>query len=66
MRVAVNGRTRELPEGATVADLIEALDLGARNVVVEHNSRPLERSTFKDVKLSPGDVVEIVRPVQGG
>lgn len=66
MEVVVNGRTRALPEGTTVARLIELLGLGSRNVVVERNGEPVERDRFGDVELAPDDVVEVVRAVQGG
>jgi len=66
MNVVVNGKARVVPTGATVADLVEALGLTARNVVVEHNGEPLERARLPDVKLDRDDVVEIVRAVPGG
>lgn len=66
MNVVVNGKARVVPKGATVADLVEALGLTARNVVVERNGEPLERARLPDVKLDRDDVVEIVRAVPGG
>jgi sulfur carrier protein len=64
--VVVNGDARDLPEGATVADLIESLHMTARNVVVELNGEAIDRSRFGSVVLSSGDRAEVVRPVQGG
>lgn len=66
MNVLVNGQARVVPKGATVADLVEALGLTARNVVVERNGEPLDRARLPDVKLDRDDVVEIVRAVPGG
>lgn len=66
MNVKVNGKPREVEEGTTVAVLIEALGLGPRRVVVEHNGCALERGSFVSTTLRPGDVVEIVRAVPGG
>jgi sulfur carrier protein len=66
MEVVVNGKPREVPDGATVLDLVESLGFGRRQVVVEHNDEPLERARFSEVRLEAGDVVEVVRAVAGG
>jgi thiamine biosynthesis protein ThiS len=66
VNVVVNGRRRKVAEGATVADLIAELGLRVKNVVVERNGEPLERARFADAEIAPDDVLEIVRPVQGG
>lgn len=66
MEVVVNGTTREVPEGSTLAQLIETLGMRIRNVVVERNGDPVDRATLRVVMLESGDVLEIVRPVQGG
>ena len=62
----MNGRTQEVPDGSTVAQLIETLGMRLRNVVVERNGHPVDRSTLHAVKLEAGDVLEVVRAVQGG
>jgi sulfur carrier protein len=66
MNVVVNGEARDVRTGATVADLVEELGFTGRNVVVERNGEPVKRSRFAHVGLASGDVVEVVRPVQGG
>ena len=66
MRIVLNGSSRDVGDGSTVADLIESLGLSARRVVVERNGEPVERSRFSDVVVEPGDVLEVVRAVQGG
>jgi sulfur carrier protein len=66
MNVVVNGEARDVRDGVTVADLIEALGLRVRNVVVERNGEPVDRGRFSLVVLTKDDVLEIVRPVQGG
>ena len=55
-----------MPEGATVHDVVRLLGLGARWVVVERNGEAVARSAFGEVSVSEGDVLEVVRPVQGG
>lgn len=62
----MNGRQRDVPDGSTVADLVASLGYGNRQVVVEHNGEAVERERFRDIVLGPRDVVEVVRPVQGG
>jgi thiamine biosynthesis protein ThiS len=64
--VRVNGKPKVLRDGSTVADLIVALGLGSRRVVVERNGEPVARSRFTSVRLDDGDVLEVVRPVPGG
>jgi thiamine biosynthesis protein ThiS len=66
MEVLVNGRQREVPADSTVADLVAALGFGNKQVVVEHNGEAVERARFAEIVLGPRDVVEVVRPVQGG
>ncbi|HVE91762.1 MAG TPA: sulfur carrier protein ThiS [Actinomycetota bacterium] len=66
MVVSANGKPIEVPQDCTVQRLIEMLGLGSRWVVVERNGLPVARSDFDTVRLEPGDVLEVVRPVQGG
>ena len=66
MNVVVNGKARQLRNGSTIAELVEALGLGSRNVVVERNGEPLARDRFSIELLADDDVIEIVRAVQGG
>jgi thiamine biosynthesis protein ThiS len=66
VNVVVNGRSRELADGATVSDLVAELGLTNRNVVVERNGEPLERARFAETEVGDGDRLEIVRAVPGG
>ena len=66
MNVTVNGKARDVEAGSTVSDLIRELGLRDKGVVVERNGEPLDRARFADVRIGPDDVLEIVRPVQGG
>jgi thiamine biosynthesis protein ThiS len=66
MRIEVNGKTREIEEGRSIADLLAELELDDRLIVVELN-REIVRSTERaDVGLQSGDRVEIVHFVGGG
>jgi sulfur carrier protein len=67
MTVVANGRPVELPEGATLAVLLDVLDVPARAVAaMEHNGEPVPRSDHSARALSDGDRVELVRAVAGG
>ena len=66
MRVTANGEPVELAEGATVEDLLRALGLGGRWVVVERNGEPVARASFPATALADGDRLELVRAVAGG
>jgi sulfur carrier protein len=66
VQVLANGKTVELPEGASVDDLLTALGLGARWVVVERNGQPVPRRDVAVTPLAEGDRLELVRAVAGG
>ena len=66
MEVTVNGEARQLPEGITVAQLLEQLKIVPELVVVELNLAILKRAQLPGTALAPGDQVEIVRLVGGG
>jgi thiamine biosynthesis protein ThiS len=64
--VIANGQPVELPDDATVADLLVALGLGGRWVLVERNGEPVPRRALGTTALSDGDRLELVRAVAGG
>jgi sulfur carrier protein len=66
MRVVANGEPTELPEGATLVDLLEHLGLGAKWVVAERNGDAVDRAQMEATVLTDGDHVELVRAVAGG
>lgn len=66
MKVVANGDPVELPDGATVGDLLAALGLGGKWVIVERNREPVERADMPVTVLVEGDRVELVRAVAGG
>ncbi len=66
MRVTANGDPVDLPEGATVVDLLGALGLAERWVVVERNGEAVPRSAMGSTVLGEGDRLELVRAVAGG
>lgn len=66
MRVTANGDPVELAGEATVADLLGALGLGGRWVLVERNGEPVRRADLDATHLEDGDRLEVVRAVAGG
>jgi sulfur carrier protein len=66
VHVTANGDPVELPDGATVDDLLKALGLGGRWVIVERNGEPVERAHLATTVLADGDRLELVRAVAGG
>ena len=66
MQVIANGEPVDLDEGATVADLLRALRLGGKWVLVERNGEPVPRPELTTTRLSDGDTLELVRAVAGG
>jgi len=66
MHVQLNGEAFELPDGTTVAELIDRLDLAGRRVAGELNLDIVPRSQHATTALCEGDQVEVVHAIGGG
>jgi len=66
MTLRVNGKAREVPEGATVRDLLATLGLPPGPVAVEVNRDVVPRARHAQHVLHEGDRVEVVTLVGGG
>ncbi|HZR83858.1 MAG TPA: sulfur carrier protein ThiS [Candidatus Binatia bacterium] len=66
MEIRLNGEARAVADGASVAELLAALGLGARRVAVEVNRDIVPRDEYAALRLCAGDVVEVVQLVGGG
>lgn len=64
--IVVNGSPRSVARGATLLELLGAWSLDPRAVVVEHNRRIVRRPALGDVRIAPGDAIELVQFVGGG
>jgi thiamine biosynthesis protein ThiS len=62
----VNGERMELAGGTSLAGLIDLIGLDTRKVAVELNREIVPRSTYANVTLGDGDVLEIVHFIGGG
>ncbi|HEV2388138.1 MAG TPA: sulfur carrier protein ThiS [Candidatus Acidoferrales bacterium] len=66
MSITVNGQSRDVPAGITVADLVAQLGWNAGRVAIERNREILPRSQWSSTAVEPGDTYEIVQFVGGG
>ncbi|HET9101971.1 MAG TPA: sulfur carrier protein ThiS [Solirubrobacteraceae bacterium] len=68
MRATVNGEARELPDDATVAGVLAALDVapGARGVAVALDGEVVSRSAWAQTPVREGALIEVVSAIQGG
>ena len=66
MRITVNGETRELTEGQSVAALLSDLGIQAERVAVELNLKIVDRQAFPGTSLRDGDRVEVIGFIGGG
>jgi thiamine biosynthesis protein ThiS len=66
LAITVNGERRTAQNGATVADLLEELNLPAGRVAIERNLEILPRPQWTSTAIQPGDRYEIVHFVGGG
>ena len=68
MIVTVNGERRQLPASATVASVVELLEVspGARGVAVALDGEVVTRSRWAQTELADGARIEVVAAIQGG
>ncbi len=64
--VVINGEPRVVAPGVTLLELLRELALDPRAVVVEHNRQIVRRPALGDVRVAPGDAIELVHFVGGG
>ena len=66
MRVVINGTERAVPDGLTVATLVEHLGMKSDRVAVELNREIVPRGKWKETSVGENDRLEIVHFVGGG
>lgn len=64
--VRINGEEHEVPQGITLASLVERLGFNPALVAVERNGRVVPRPEIDSTPVSPGDELEVVEFVGGG
>ena len=63
--ITLNGRQRDF-DGATIADLLEAIDAPDRGVAVAIDAEVVPRGQWATHPVPEGAHVEVVTAVQGG
>ena len=66
IQVRINGETKRVAAGSTIAALVADLGVDPKRVAVERNLEIVPRSTLGDVAVADGDAFEIVYFVGGG
>lgn len=66
MKAIVNGEPRDLPDGLTVAALLDRLGTPQTGVAVARNERVVRRAEYDTHGIAEGDRIEIIRAVAGG
>ena len=66
LSVTINGETRSVAAGSTIAALVAEIGLDPVRVAVERNLEIVPRSTLASVQVADGDAFEIVHFVGGG
>jgi len=66
MKITINGELREIPDGLTVATLLQHLEMTAERVAIERNLDILPRAKWQETPVQPDDRFEIVHLVGGG
>ena len=68
MEITVNGKKQQRTTSVTLAALLAELDLPSdyRGVAVAVNDTVIPQTQWAGSSLNEGDVVEIIRAVQGG
>ena len=66
MTLMVNGAERELPDGSTVATLLDRLALPRAGTAVAVDGEVVPRARHAETVLPDGAVVEVLTAVQGG
>jgi thiamine biosynthesis protein ThiS len=64
--ITVNGQSRQIAAGATVADLIAELGFAGKPIAVERNRAVIPKKTHAETALEDGDHLELVTFVGGG
>lgn len=66
MTITINGERREVPDGLSVAALLDHLNMTRDRVALERNLEILPRSQWSVTQVQTDDSFEIVHFVGGG
>lgn len=66
MTVTINGERREIPDGLSVAALLDHVGMARELVAIERNFEILPRAQWQQTAVQANDKFEIVHFVGGG
>jgi sulfur carrier protein len=66
LEVRINGENQQFPATTKVLEMLAALRLEPKLLVIEYNGDILHRQDWEKTMLQPGDRFEIVTVVGGG
>ncbi len=66
MEIKLNGKVRDVSDGATVRQLLDELRLQPERVAVQVNLDIVKRERYAETTLRPGDAVEVLTFMAGG
>lgn len=66
MQIFVNGNATDLPEGATVTQLLELLKIGTAGTALARNETIVRKGAYADTVLQTDDRIEVITAVAGG
>lgn len=66
MKATINGEMHELPDGTTVAALLDDLGTSRSGIAVARNQRVVRRADYETQHIADGDSIEIIKAVAGG
>jgi sulfur carrier protein len=66
MKARVNGEDWELPDGATVADVLHRLRAPDSGIAVARRGEVVPRAVWAATPVRDGDDIEVLTAVQGG
>lgn len=66
VEITINGEVKTVPDGLSIAGLLELLNKQPRYLAVERNRELVPRTRHAECPLHSGDQIEIVTLVGGG
>jgi thiamine biosynthesis protein ThiS len=66
VKATINGESHELPDGITVAALLEEVGAPRSGIAVARNERVVRRAEYETQQIADGDTIEIIKAVAGG
>ena len=66
INLTVNGKERSTEESIQLEAYLLSFGVNLDHVAVGYNGEVIKKEEYSKVRLSDGDVLEIVRPVGGG